>query len=207
MSKVIAAEHLAPFRRLELPEMGAGSRGGRLTVDDLQSVHKQAYEEGYAQGQREGYAAGKGQVVQEAQRLAALTAALARPLADMDDAAIGELAQLALALARHMVRRELKTDPGQIVAIIREAIASLPAATQDLRLELHPEDAKLVRQALSLDAAGAAGWQLVEVPTMTRGGCVVATDKSRIDATLEARFAALAAQLMGGEREHDQRSD
>ena len=52
-----------------------------------------------------------------------------------------------MALARQIVRRELKTDPTQIIGIIREAIAALPVAARDVRVHLHPEDAAVVRAA------------------------------------------------------------
>ena len=49
-----------------------------------------------------------------------------------------ELLTLAMALARQIVRRELKTDPTQIIGIIREAIAALPVAAREVRVHLHP---------------------------------------------------------------------
>jgi flagellar assembly protein FliH len=110
-----------------------------------------------------------------------------------------ELLTLAMALARQIVRRELKTDPTQIIAIIREAIAALPVAARDVRVHLHPEDAAVVRDNLAPTESERA-WTMIEDPVMARGGCQVTTSNSRIDARLETRLAAILSELLGTER-------
>ena len=57
--------------------------------------------------------------------------------------------QLAVTIARQLVRRELRIDPAQVIAIIRETVALLPAAARDVRVHLHPEDAAVVREKLA----------------------------------------------------------
>jgi len=110
-----------------------------------------------------------------------------------------------MTVARHLVRRELKTDSGVVVSVVREAVALLPASVRRIRVFLHPEDAGLVRQALSVssDDGDELRWRIIEEPTLTRGGCRVESEDSRIDATVEARLGALIARALGGEREED----
>lgn len=208
MSKVIASEDLSACQPLRLPDVGgnaftSGAGGGFITVAELQQIHKQAYDEGFAQGRKDGLAAGQSEIKTQKERLQDILTSLATPLANLDDQVIEELVKLVAAISKHMVRRELKTDPEQIIAIIREAVGQLPMATRNVRLELHPEDAAVVREALSLDDGGQS-WQIVETPVMTRGGCRVVTDTSQVDATVEARYSAIVAALMGGERESDE---
>jgi flagellar assembly protein FliH len=107
-----------------------------------------------------------------------------------------------MALARQIVRRELKTDPTQIIGIIREAIAALPVAARDVRVHLHPEDAAVVRENLS-PTENESAWTLVEDPVMARGGCQVTTASSRIDARLETRLTSILSELLGTERVGD----
>ena len=45
------------------------------------------------------------------------------PFEDLDAVVEDELLQLALALAKQVVRRELRQDPTQVIAIVREAIS------------------------------------------------------------------------------------
>jgi flagellar assembly protein FliH len=125
--------------------------------------------------------------------------ALVRPLEQLDTDIEGELAQLALAIGKQLARRELRIDPAQVIAILRESLALLPAAAREVRVHLHPQDAATVRERLTTPA-GDRAWTLVEDPTLSRGGCVVDSQASRIDARLEARIAAVAASVLGDER-------
>jgi flagellar assembly protein FliH len=124
---------------------------------------------------------------------------LARPLIELDAQVEKELVTLALTVARHVVRRELRIDPTQVVAIIRGTVALLPAAARDVRVHLHPDDAAIVRERLAEPHAERA-WTVVEDPIMARGGCRVTTDTAQIDARLESRLGAAISAVFGSER-------
>lgn len=201
MSKVIAKDELNGFRGWQPPSMGgAPAGGGVVTAKQIEQVQQQAYDEGFAQGRREG-------LEEVRARLAPLLAALSEPYADLDAAAQHELVLLVQACAQQLVRRELRTNPDEIVGLVREAMATLPASSRDARLHLHPEDAALVRAALSLTEDGERHWRILEDPAQPRGGCRVLTDVSQIDAALESRLATVVARMLGGERERDAARD
>jgi len=173
--------------------------GGLLTAGSLQDLQQEAYREAHAQGLKEGIAAGQAQVRAQIERFGAMLHDLARPFEQLDAQVEQELMALAMAVARQIVRRELRTDPTQIIGIIRDAIRTLPVTSRDVRVHLHPEDAAIVRQNLAPTESERA-WQIVEDPVMARGGCQVISASSRVDARLETRLAAMLAELMGGER-------
>jgi flagellar assembly protein FliH len=189
-----------------------------LTVDEIEAMQKQAYDEAFAQGKKDGFQQGFDQGFQEgatkgyqenvgllhkkAAEFAALMESLSEPFKALDDEVEKELVKLALGIATQIIRREIKLDPGQVVSAVREAIQVLPLSSQKIKLYLHPEDAELVRSALSLDEMTTA-WGVIEDPLITRGGCKVDTDVSHVDATVENRLAALVATIFGGERERD----
>jgi flagellar assembly protein FliH len=199
--KIISADELSAYERWELP-LVEGSLGnpGIMTAKQLEAIHKQAYDEGYAQGRCDGQA----QMQAEAQRLAQLMDALHEPFADLDQQVEQELVKLAMVVARQIVRREIKSDPGAVVAVVREAMGQLPVSSRQISLHLHPEDATLVRSALSLNDDDERRWRIVEDPVLLRGDCRVATETSQIDATVEARLTAIIATILGGERRDDQ---
>jgi flagellar assembly protein FliH len=182
---------------------GRAAGSGLITAKQLEVIQKQAYEEGFAQGHKDGVDAGQTQIQARVRRLEQLMTAFATPFAELDQRVEQELVTLAMAVARQLVRRELKTDPGQIVAVVREALSALPVASQNVRLHLHPEDAALVRAALSL-TDGEHAWRIIEDGLQNRGGCQLVTDTSRIDAGVETRLAAIIATVLGGERGDDQ---
>jgi flagellar assembly protein FliH len=181
-----------------------GRAGGLVTAGVLEDLQQAAYREAYDQGHREGVAAGQEQVRQQVERLAQLLSDLARPLESLEHEVEQQLVALALALARQLLRREVKQDPTHIIGIVREAIRQLPVAAREVRVQLHPEDAAIVRQHLAPTESERA-WVLVEDPMMMRGGCQVLSATSRIDARFESRLGALLAEIMGSEREEQNR--
>ncbi len=182
------------------PDMGGSSEPPKMaTVGGIADLQAEAHQEAFAQGLAEGREAGRAEVRAQVERLAAMIHELARPFEVQDAEVERELLTLAMALARQIVRRELKSDPTQIIGIIREAIAALPVAAREVRVHLHPEDGAVVREHLAPTDAERA-WVMVEDPVMARGGCRITTATSRIDARLETRLAALLSELMGDER-------
>jgi len=157
-----------------------------------------------------GYEAGMAKAQAEMQaRIAALDARLQQidsilqllgsPLQDLDARVESELTQLALTVGKQLARRELKLDPAQVIAIIRESLGQLPIAAREIRVHLHPEDAATVRERLAAPTNERA-WTIVEDPTLTRGGCIVRSESSQIDARLEARVHAVMMSTLGEER-------
>ncbi len=191
------------------PSLG-GEEEGQLadvtplpTAEEIEAIQRQAWEEGYERGRREGLAAAERESAERIRALDNLLSQMARPLDELDDRVEEELVTLAMAVARQLIRREIKADPGQIVGVIREGVALLPVAEGDIQLELHPDDAALVRELLHLDEREAPAWRIVEDPTLTRGGCRILNATSRIDATLENRIQQVVAAVLGGERQED----
>ena len=180
-------------------------RGGK-TVQELEAVEHRAYEEAFAKGRAEGLAAAEREMRPQLQQLQtrierfdAILAVLAQPLQQMDSEVQDQLVQLALTVGRHLVRRELRIEPAQVIAIIRETVALLPASARDVRVHLHPEDAAVVREKLAAPT-GERAWTIAEDPVMSRGGCRVTTETAHIDARLETRIASVVSALLGDER-------
>jgi flagellar assembly protein FliH len=115
------------------------------------------------------------------------------------------LLQLALAVGKQLARRELRIDPAQVIAIIRESLGQLPSSARDIRVHLHPEDAAIVRERLTAPANERA-WTVVEDPTLSRGGCIVRTENSQIDARLDSRINTVIASALGDERSQDRQA-
>jgi flagellar assembly protein FliH len=183
------------------PDVGNGGQEKKMaTVGGLADLQAEAYKEAFDQGLAEGREAGQREARAQVERLAGMFYDLAKPFDALDEEVERELLTLAMALARQIVRRELKADPTQIIGIIREAIAALPVAAREVRVHLHPEDAAVVRQHLAPTESQRA-WTLVEDPVMARGGCQVTTTTSRIDARLETRLGAILSELLGTERQ------
>jgi flagellar assembly protein FliH len=167
-----------------------------------ESARQAELDRGYAAG----VSAGRAELQKQNDALAAQVARLdgilnqlARPLPTLEGEVEQQLVLLALAVGKQLARRELKADPGQIAALIREAVGRLPAAARDVRVHLHPEDAAAIAERLA-SAGQERAWSVVEDPTLTRGGCLVRSENSQIDARLESRVNAMVSSMLGEER-------
>lgn len=200
--------------RYELPSITSGmavqGRRPGKTVQELEDIERSTYQEAFAKGHAEGRAQGLAAAEREMrpqiqqlqariERLDIIINSLARPLNELDAEVEDQLLQLALSIGRHLVRRELRIDPSQVIAIIRETVALLPASARDVRVHLHPEDAAVVREKLAAPV-GERVWTIAEDPVMGRGGCRVTTETAQIDARLETRIGSVISALLGDER-------
>ncbi len=170
----------------------------------LQQGLEKGHEDGFAEGHKLGYQEGQHLLQKQAADLNNLLETLSEPIKQLDQEIENELVQLSLAVASQIIRREIKLHPDEIVAVVREALNVLPLASQKVTLNLHPEDAELVRNILNLDDS-LPSWRLVENPLLTRGGCTLETETSTVDASLEKRLAAVIANVLGGERQRDEK--
>jgi flagellar assembly protein FliH len=182
----------------------AGAKG--VNVMHLTLVEREAWQHGYKDGHVEGVRKGEAELAKriaevdvKVAALEAILGTLARPLEELDATIETELTRLALAIAKHLVRRELKIDPTQIIGIIRHTISLLPLSARNIRIHLHPDDAAIVRERLAR-ASGEQEWQLAEDPLMARGGCRLTTDNSSVDARFEASVAVVMSGLLGDDR-------
>ena len=212
MSKVVTGKPSDDCQPWRGPDFGRQTQQGRTihsipggsmrTQDQLDKIYKQAYEEGFNQGREDGLKHGLNETRDQIGYLQSIMASLSMPLLDLDKQVVDELVELSMAVVRHMVRRELKISPGEIVGVVRDSLGLLPLASSEVSLELHPEDAVLIRNAL-VPPDSEPPWKIIEDPTLRRGGCRVISNASRIDATVENRLNAAIAAVMGGERNVD----
>lgn len=207
MSKILRGEELSGCQAWHVPEVQSGAAHSKpLTARQLEEIQEQARQEGFRQGVQEGREAGMREFTARMQVVEQIMQSLDAPFEELDRSVEEQLTQLAMLVARQLVRRELKTEPEQVIAVVREALAALPVAARNVRLALHPEDAALVREALSMGDDGQT-IQIVDDPVQNRGGCVVVTDNSRIDASVESRLNAVIANVLGGQRKADGEAD
>ena len=184
--------------RRDAPSRARDADATRATESARQAEIDRGYEAGVSAGRAELQKQNDTLAAQVA-RLDAILGLLARPLPTLEGEVEQQLVLLALAVGKQLARRELKADPGQIAALIREAVGRLPAAARDVRVHLHPEDAAVVKQHLA-PTENERAWTIIEDPVMARGGCQITTTTSRIDARLETRLGAILSELLGTER-------
>ena len=165
---------------------GAGGIDAAASAAASEAALQARFEEGRVQGLVEGQAAAHAASYGEA---AALVTALVGEHARRDTHLEDELLALARAMARLILRRELVQDADALHALVREALAQLPASTETPVVALHPEDVVAVAALM----APAEAERLVADPTLARGDCRVELGASIVDAGVDAWVSRLAS--------------
>ncbi|KPA88687.1 MULTISPECIES: flagellar assembly protein FliH [Pseudomonas] len=171
-----------------------------LTLEELETIRQEAYNEGFAVGEREGFHSTQIKVRQEAEvalgvklaNLERLMSNLFQPIAEQDQQIEKALVGLVGHITRQVIQRELKSDSSQIEHVLREALKLLPLEVDNVRLYINPQDFEQVK---ALRERHEASWRIVEDEALLPGGCRVETEHSRIDASVETRIEQAIAQL------------
>ncbi|GAB2853827.1 flagellar assembly protein FliH [Pseudoduganella ginsengisoli] len=172
------------------------------TEEELAAIREEAriegYGAGYAAGHAEGHAdaiaLGKEETDQKLLPLRDLADNFSEALREADTVIAADVLELALQLAKAMLKQALQVRPSLILPIVREAIEYLPSLQQPALLMLNPEDAEVVREGIG-EELDKGGWRVIDDPSIERGGCKVDTASNQIDAQTAARWARLTHAL------------
>ncbi|RUO35596.1 flagellar assembly protein FliH [Aliidiomarina shirensis] len=172
--------------------------------------HKEGSDSGYQAGYEQGLKTAKSEVEAEKQAtideavvpVRELAQAFSAALNDIDKNIADELVELALAVGTQLARDSLNENPETVLKIVRELMHSEPTFTNKPRLFVNPEDFTLIEEHLH-DELQAAGWKLVSDERLTRGGCRLVSQNGERDATWEARWEQVRAQI----RQRDEGKD
>lgn len=177
-----------------------------FTVEELEQIRAEAYNEGFATGERDGFHSGQLKAQQEAKtrlearlgELEGLMSQLFEPLQQQDDQIEDMLLELLENMVRQVIQRELQTDSSQIAQVLRGALKALPMGADNIRIYLNPADFEAVKH---IRERHEESWRLLEDDQLLPGGCRVETEHSQVDATRETRLQQIIEQLHEQQRE------
>jgi flagellar assembly protein FliH len=185
-------------------QSGTNSRDAtpaELQSRQLDALRTRARQEGFAAG----LADGRTLAEHEAKRLAALVTTMERSLAALEESVAAQLVDLAVNLARMMVRHELSIDSNALRTVVTESLRALPDSITSGEILVNPADADLIKDYMT-DAALQGAWRIVADERIEAGGCRVVTRVCDIDATLATRWRR-AVQMLGRTDAWEQAAD
>ncbi|WP_102798317.1 flagellar assembly protein FliH [Bowmanella denitrificans] len=144
-------------------------------------------EQGLAQGLEEGRQSGLEEMQQAATIWQELATRLTKPVTQVDNHLERELVELAVSLARAVIRTEIQSNENVLLQAISEGLKVLPIQERRYQMHMHPEDIALVRRHFSDEHIESQHWQFIETPNMQRGGCDIVTDTNAVDVSIERR--------------------
>lgn len=161
----------------------------------LEELREEARQAGYADGLSQGLSEGRAQAAQMVDAIASVAEQMTQPFAHLDTVVTRELAEMAMQLTRHLLRRELQVDASVVTSVVEEAVATLYKLEGEVTIFIHPEDARQLR-GYSPEALEGKNWKFVEDDAMTIGGCQVKSQSSFVDASVERQLDELFANLL-----------
>ncbi len=161
-------------------------------------MESDAFARGHAAGVADAQEGAQAQVSRVLSALLDATSSVAlheqRWLANVEE----NLAAMAVTVARHLMHRELSSDPTVVTELIARALQAFPNERK-ITVRLHPDDLLIVQDVLSSGAVDGTGDREVRWhadPHIVRGGCLVDGRErvldGRIDTALERAYRALS---------------
>ncbi len=199
MRAPVAAPAVAKFSLWPLPDLS------RAVLPE--ALPRTAEEEGASREQEayaRGYAAGQADATAEASRTIKRAAGLLVSTAEALDAArlgvVRELEDsvylLALAVARHLIQREVTADPTIVRDLVNRGLEAFPVGSS-VEIHLNPEDLNALRSQFGLPgtAGRAADLQWIADPAIERGGCTLETPHRVVDGRVDLALGDLYQRL------------
>lgn len=171
-----------------------------MTSTERATIERDAFGQGFAQGERAGAEAAAARSESVLKRLKQTVEELQALRAEMIHKTERQVVQLAIAMARRIVHREITLDHDLLAAMARVALDRL-GESANATIRLHPDDYAATVTSPD-DSTGVV--RVVADPAVRRGGCMVHSEFGLIDVSADAQIQELATALLGSDetREH-----
>lgn len=201
-SRIVFAEDLSgasPWR--PGPLGGAQTRGPAAAPESVEPAAPN-YEDGLRDGFEKGLAhardmtaeAVNAQKAEIAEHADQLLGAFTSQLASLQQTLADSVTELAIEIARSATGTAIRIDADLISPALHEALAAIVDEVARPVVRINPYDASLLSEQLA-PLLAARGAHLVPDSAVSRGGCLVDTPRSSIDATIQTRWRQALAAL------------
>ncbi len=149
-------------------------------------LEREAYEKGFAQGQRDGLDLEKSKLEEMGRQYEALLAELRDLKAHIFHDSEGEMLRIIQLIVKKIIGEEIKINDSIIKHSIKTASKFL-TDKRKVRIIINPDDMEEVKKMLPDLARLSKGghFQLTEDSSVVKGGCVLETGFGRINATID----------------------
>ena len=216
LSKIIRGQAVDSADRWNIPPMEQGGNkppksnpyneslaavwGQFPSLKDIETLKQQAYDEAYQKGIADAKVHAGEEINRSLATARELLDQLSEPMEMIDEQVRQQLVALAIAIAKQLVKAELKHNPDHVLKLVDQAIAALPDSPSTIYVHLNPLDAGDMKEKLQ-SAHNKPNWSLVEDPALQAGGCKVFTESSSVDLSIDAQLARIAAKFLDMEEE------
>lgn len=186
------------FSRWETPQLSEQAKP-KIEEEDLGKARQRALDQGFEEGYKQGLARAEAELNKKSAAIEKILASITHPFAELDQQVLELLVQITGKIARSLVKRELRTEPETIMALIRDTVVVLNSTTDKIRVHLHPDDARVIHN-LTRTATEHSRWDILDDPLVARGDCKVSSLDSVVVGDLQTRIHAIITHCLGDER-------
>ncbi len=166
----------------------------RERKEKAEAIEKEAYEKGFAQGERDGREFEQKKMGPTVHQFQNLVSALQGQKEEIYQRLERELVRLAFSIMRKILRKE-SPCPEEVIRETLRAAFRAAADREKIRVRLHPKDYQYIGSGGTLvsDAPRDPTVEIIADANITRGGCLLETSFGDVDVTLETQFDNLAS--------------
>ncbi|HEY8484241.1 MAG TPA: FliH/SctL family protein [Longimicrobiales bacterium] len=169
---------------------------------EVEAAYARGFADGRAAGEAEGRRLEAARLVHGLRAVDGLLAALEAEESVWLAALEENLVALAVAIAGHVIGREVKGDPQAIADLARRAIAEFPL-DQPLRIRLNPQDLATISAVASegggpVPIAPGRNVRWIADPSIEPGGCVVEGRERIVDGRVDRALERIFRRLRDG---------
>lgn len=169
-----------------------GAMSNAVSQHHIMDVEKQAFEQGYAEGERIGKQMGEAMVETICKRYEKSIAELAVAHKKMAQAMEEQTVQLSLEIARKIVQRELTMDLDLVGALATVTLKRL-SGHQSIILRVSRTDFERVRTAV---VAANPAVTVKDDPALDRGDFVIETGQTHLDGRVSSQIDTIGRALL-----------
>lgn len=160
------------------------------------------YEDGLKKGYDEGIKKAQNEIKKKAEKINNISVILKKAIDEISKlkteqikAFLPEILKLSIKIAEKIVATKISVEKSLIIAIVKEALKSVPLNEEKVIIRLNPEDYNFLKEnfkELELDE------KMVDIepsPDIRSGGCYIETISKEIDSTIEQKLKEIEDAL------------
>lgn len=186
----------------------ASGEASRLLDEAYQSIEQlkteayhEGFQKGFSQGTQEGNAAvlenAEAQITEARMQSEEIILTARRQANEMLQTAEVQIVDIALNIARKILKREIDENPMTILPIVKEALRKV--MDQDsIVLRVNPDDTELLEHArrdLQHMIGGEKKLSIIADHTVSSGSCMIDTQSGTVDASIDTQLAVIKQAL------------
>lgn len=155
---------------------------------DIEALEREAYERGFAAGERAGFELGK----QKAEVLFGGLEGMIKSLSEFKETLFKpcekEMTELSLAIAKKVIQREVEIKKDGILECVRAAMRFV-VASGEILIKVNPKDFDVIsqyKQEILKYGSGVKGVKFESAEHVSKGGCLIETNFGEVDSTIES---------------------